>query len=225
MKISGLQKLTALDYPGKVACIVFTAGCNLRCPFCQNSTLATGEEPLIDEGEVMSFLQMRRKLLDGVCISGGEPLLQPDVKPFIYKVKELGYSVKLDTNGTLPEKLNELLREGLLDYVAMDVKNVPEKLSLTAGGAVDCGAIDRSIDLLMKSGVDYEFRTTVVREFHTAEDVIAIAERIRGAKKYCLQSFVLSDNVFDKRLHAHSAEFFEEIKEKISPLVGEVVLR
>ena len=177
MRICGVQKLAMVDYPGKLAATVFTGGCNLRCPFCHNALLVTRleESPALDEGVVLDFLRKRKGLLEGVVLSGGEPLLQKDAADFLAKVRELGYAVKLDTNGFYPAALAEILERKLVDYVAMDIKNSREKYALTCGlDAVDLTAVEESIALLRRSGVDYEFRTTMVRELHTPEDMEAI---------------------------------------------------
>ena len=193
MEIHGIQKMTLLDYPEKVACTIFTARCNFRCPFCHNASLVThvDREEAISEEEIFSFLRKRQGILDGVCITGGEPLLQPDVEEFIRKVKELGYLVKLDTNGSNVLKLKRLVEEGLVDYVAMDIKNAPNKYGMTIGiEEYDMSNIFQSVDFLMSGEIPYEFRTTVVRQFHKREDFAAIGRWIKGAKKYYLQSFV-----------------------------------
>ena len=206
MKINGFQKMTLLDFPQRVACTVFTAGCNFRCPFCHNASLVThiNNEALYDEQEIFDYLSKRKGLLDGVCITGGEPLLQSDIKEFIIKIKALGYAVKLDTNGSNPEKLKELLDEGLLDYVAMDIKNSKDKYAVTAGADIRLSDIEQSVQLLMSCGIDYEFRTTVVREYHTLEDIRDIARWIKGAKKYYLQNFVDSGDLIKDGLSSVS---------------------
>ena len=199
MHIKGLQKLSLLDYAGHVACTVFTGGCNFRCPFCHNATLvvSVADAPDMSEEEFFSFLKKRSGILDGVCVSGGEPTLMPDIIPFLLKIKELGYSVKLDTNGAFPERLEALLDKGLLDYVAMDVKNSDSKYGETVGlgNSFDISVIDRSIDIIMKKAPDYEFRTTVVRELHDLEDLLSIAKKLKDAKKYFLQKYVDSGDV------------------------------
>ena len=190
MLISGLQKLTLLDYPGKTAAIVFTYGCNFRCPFCHNALLVTEKmQDVIPEEEVLAFLEKRRGLLDAVCITGGEPTLQKDLKEFIVKVRALGYAVKLDTNGSNPVLLDALLTEGLLDYVAMDIKNAPDKYSLTAGTDVDFNNILKSIELIKTKAPDYEFRTTVTRELHSEAYILSAAELVGKGSKYYLQQF------------------------------------
>lgn len=217
MIIHGFQKMTLLDYPGRVACTIFTAACNLRCPFCHNAGLVTKIETdqRIDESEVLAYLQKRKGILDGVCITGGEPTLQKDLADFIRKIRALGYAVKLDTNGTNPAVLQSLLDEGLLDYVAMDIKNIPEKYAATVGVAsFDVTPIRQSIDLLLAGRVDYEFRTTVVAEYHTPSDIGQIAALIAGAPRYFLQPFVDSGNLIgspDGQLHAPDDATMDEM--------------
>ncbi len=191
MLIKGLQKLTLLDYPGKMACTVFTAGCNFRCPFCHNASLVTSiDEERISEEEFFSFLQKRQGIIEGVCVTGGEPTLQPGLKDFLKKIKDMGYSVKLDTNGYRPEILKDVVQSGLVDYVAMDIKNSREKYSLTCGlESMDMTKINESVEFLMSGVVDYEFRTTIVKELHNEDDIQDIVSWIKGAKKYYLQGF------------------------------------
>ena len=190
MNIQGFQRLTLLDYPGKVACTVFTGGCNLRCPFCHNAPLVLSPAAQRSmEGEVLSYLQKRRGLLDGVCVTGGEPLLQPELPRFLSAVRAMGYLVKLDTNGTLPAPLKALLVAGLVDYVAMDIKAAPEHYALAAGTDVDLVRVRESVDLIRSSGVEHEFRTTVVRGIHTQADFEAIGQWLEGAERYFLQPF------------------------------------
>lgn len=191
MLIKGLQKLTLLDYPGKMACTVFTAGCNFRCPFCHNASLVTDiDEERITEEDFFTFLEKRQGILEGVCITGGEPTLQPDLNEFLVKIKALGYSVKLDTNGYRPEVLKEVVNSGAVDYVAMDIKNSREKYGITAGiNNIDMSKIDESVEFLINGKVDYEFRTTVVKELHKEKDIQDIVDYIKGAKKYFLQGF------------------------------------
>ena len=216
MIINGFQKMTLLDYPGRVACTLFTAGCNFRCPFCHNALLVTDVRPedRMDVEEILAYLAKRKNILEGVAITGGEPLLQPDIEDFLKRIRELGYPVKLDTNGSDPEKLARILDAGLVDYVAMDVKNRPEKYAETAGvPGLDLGPIRESIDLLMRSASlpDYEFRTTVVKEFHTVEDVSAAAEWISGASRYYLQNFVDSGALIGADMHPVPHETLREM--------------
>ncbi len=214
MIFGGFQKLTLLDFPGKVACTVFTKGCNFYCPFCHNANLVNlGEEQNISQEEVLSYLNKRSGILEGICITGGEPLLHPDLPDFIRQVKELGYAIKLDTNGSFPDKLKHLVEEKLIDYVAMDIKNAMEKYSATSGcKSLDINLINESIDFLMEDTIDYEFRTTVVAELHTVPDIKSIAKRITGAKKYFLQNFVDSGNIIEKNLHPVNEETFNQME-------------
>ena len=200
MLISGLQKLTLLDYPGKVACTVFTGGCNFRCPFCHNAPLVLPERLAhdTDEEQVLAFLKKRQGTLDGVAITGGEPLLHKDIAQFLEKVKALGYSIKLDTNGSFPDRLIEIVSAGLVDRVAMDIKNSPELYAKTTGcETLDMAKIDKSREFLLSGTVDYEFRTTVVKGLHTEESLLSAAKWISGAKEYYLQQFKDSGDVLD----------------------------
>jgi len=215
MKIAGFQKLTLLDYPGKVACILFTNGCNFACPFCHNSFLVTSDVPVPEysEEEIFNFLKKRQGVLDGVCISGGEPLLHGDLPEFIKKIKELGYPVKLDTNGSMPEKLRGVVQSRLVDYVAMDIKNTFDKYPETTGCEnINTDNIKESIDFLMKGYVDFEFRTTVVKEFHSPQDIEKISEIISGCDKYYLQNFVDSGNILGNNLHPVDENTLREMK-------------
>jgi len=200
MRIAGLQKLTLLDFPGKVACTLFTAGCNFRCPFCQNASLVLPErfdQPFSEE-EILSFLRKRQGILDGVAITGGEPMLHADLPDLLRRFRELGFLVKLDTNGSFPDRLKAVLEEGLVDYVAMDIKNAPDRYAETAGlTAMDLTAIDRSRALLMERKVDYEFRTTVVKGLHTQESLLNAARWIEGAKVWYLQQYRTSGEILN----------------------------
>lgn len=199
MRIAGLQKLTLLDFPGRTAATVFTPGCDFRCPFCHNADLVAGGGAGAQDvpvKEVLAFLEKRRGLLDGVCVTGGEPLMQPGLADFCARVRELGYAVKLDTNGSFPDRLRALLDAGLVDYVAMDVKNAPSRYAETVGvEGLDLAAVRESIDLLMDGAVPFEFRTTVVRELHAADDLRALARWIEGAPAWFLQSYADSEGV------------------------------
>ena len=228
MIISGFQKLTLLDFPEHVAATVFTGGCNLLCPFCHNALLVTELDATesIDEDEVISYLKKRAGILDGVCVTGGEPLLQKDIAEFIKKVKAEGLAVKLDTNGTNPRKLRELIEEKLVDYVAMDIKNSSERYAETVGiSSFDISPVEESIALLLSGVVDYEFRTTVVREFHTVEDIEKIAQRIKGAKRYFLQNFVDSGKIIGKNLSAHDAKTLDSMRVTAEKYIDFVSLR
>lgn len=210
MRIGGLQKLTLLDYPGRVACTVFLPGCNFRCPFCHNTPLVMGKGEDISEETFFRFLETRRGLLDGVAVTGGEPLLYPELASFLQRIRDRGFAVKLDTNGAFPARLEALLEAGLVDYVAMDIKNCPEKYEKTAGVAVNTDDIRRSAALLMQGPADYEFRTTVVDELHEPQDFEAIAAWLSGAKRYFLQQFVDSGDILRTGMHAASREKMEQ---------------
>ena len=228
MKINGFQKLTLLDFPGHTACTVFTGGCNLRCPFCHNALLVTEEDELEEypEEEILAFLKKRQGILDGVAITGGEPLMQRDIRAFIEKVRALGYAVKLDTNGTFPKQLRELTDAGLLDYVAVDIKNSREKYAETTGmRELNLSGIEETVRLLLQGRVPYEFRTTVVREFHTPEDIQKIGEWIRGAERYVLQHFEDSGNLIGKNMHPVSKEEMMEMQRIVQNYVGSAEVR
>ena len=228
MHIHGLQKLSMVDYPGKIAATVFAGGCNLRCPFCHNALLVTelSQSPRLDTEEVLAFLRSRRSLLDAVVLSGGEPLLQPDAAEFLAQVKAMGFLVKLDTNGCYPAALKEILDRGLVDYVAMDIKNTPEKYAMTAGlPGFDLAPVRESMELLKNSGVAYEFRTTVVRQFHTAEDIAAIGRWLEGCPRYYLQNFEDSGNLIGTGMSGFTEEEMAVLRDAASPYVGTVGIR
>ena len=197
MKIHGLQKMTLLDFPGHVACTVFTGGCDLRCPFCHNFELVDGTAPAImEEEELLSFLEKRRGLLDGVAFTGGEPCLQKNLPELMRKIREMGFAIKLDTNGNHPDMLEKMISEGLVDYVAMDIKNSPEKYAVTCGlETLDLTKIRQSVEILKSGRVDYEFRTTVVAQFHAENDFRLIGQWLQGAKRYFLPSFTDGESV------------------------------
>lgn len=210
MKIQALQKLTLLDFPEKMACIVFTHGCNFRCPFCHNALLVTEEHSeSVSAEEVYKFLKTRQGVLDGVVITGGEPLMWQDIDEFIKGIKDLGFLVKLDTNGSFPKKLKALCEAGLVDYVAMDIKNSPKKYAATIGkNLFDLSTINESIMYLKQGNVPYEFRTTVTKDFHTLDDLLDITSWISGCDAYYLQQFVDSGNLIDDTCKGYSNEEF-----------------
>ena len=229
MIIKGLQKTTLLDFPGKLACTVFTGGCNFRCPFCHNASLVirpADVEEISDE-KFFSYLKKRQGLLDGVCITGGEPLLNKDIEDFIRRIKELGLLVKLDTNGAFPERLERLLDAKLVDYVAMDIKNSKEKYGATAGLGenFELSVILKSIDIIMNKAPDYEFRTTVVRELHTAEDICSIAEWLCGARRYFLQKYVDSGDVLESGYTAYEDAQMMKLHELACNILPITILR
>lgn len=228
MIIYGLQKLSLLDFPGKTACTVFTGGCNWRCPFCHNASLVTGLDEVepIKEEDFFTFLKKRQGILDGVCISGGEPLLQPDIIDFIKKIREFGYRIKLDTNGSYPDKLKEIVNSGLVDYVAMDIKNSPESYPATTGlENVDLLKVRESANFLMSDKVEYEFRTTVVKELHKTEDFEKISAWIKGAKRYFIQSFADSGDILSGSFSAYSKAELEEFKSILEKNIPSVSIR
>lgn len=226
MDIHGFQTLTLLDYPGYTAATIFLGGCNFRCPFCQNAglVLRPSEEPTIPVEEVLSFLKKRRRVLDGVCITGGEPTLESQLPSLASSIKEMGYLVKLDTNGTRPEVIKKLYNDGLLDYVAMDIKSSPKGYGALCGiPEVNLEPIRESVRFLMESGVDYEFRTTVVRELHSREDFLDIREWLKGCNKYYLQAYrdsehIIKPGIFSSYSREELEEFAQLLREKI-PLV------
>lgn len=229
MNIIGLQKLSLLDYPTKVSCTIFTAGCNMRCPFCHNASLVLPErmsEDFISPDEVLSFLDKRKKVLDGVCISGGEPLMQKDIGDFLRKVKNLGYLIKLDTNGTFPKMIEQLVEEGLVDYIAMDIKNSPAKYGETVGIKLfDTTLVKESAQYLLSGTVDYEFRTTVVKPLHEDEDFVAIGEWLKGAKQYYLQSFVDSGDLIGIGMSGYDKEKMEHFQQILSKNIPNTKIR
>ena len=228
MEIHGLQKLTLLDYPGKMACTVFLAGCNLRCPFCHNSELLDRKAApaVMDDEELLRFLKKRCGMLDGVCITGGEPLLQPELPDLLRKIKALGYQVKLDTNGTMYERLRQIVAEGLVDYVAMDIKNSPSRYAESCGlETMDLESVYNSIELLRSGNVDYEFRTTVVEQLHDSRSFQEIGEIISGAIRYFLQLFTDRDTVIYAGFNAPSAEKMREYAEISRKFIDFVEIR
>ena len=229
MLVSGLQKLTLLDYPGKVACTVFTGGCNFRCPFCHNSSLVLPEQIAHDSSvdEVLRFLKKRVGVLDGVAVTGGEPLIHADMADFLREVKAMGYMVKLDSNGSFPDRLISLVQAGLVDRVAMDIKNSPALYAKTAGlEKLDMEAITRSKDFLLEGTVDYEFRTTVVKGLHTAESLMEAARFIEGAKEYYLQQYKDSGAVLAAEgLGAFDADEMHALADAVRPIVPTVQVR
>ncbi len=228
MEIYGLEKMSLVDYSGYVACTVFTYGCNFRCPFCHNSSLVTTNAipKTIDKESFFSFLTKRKGLLDGVCITGGEPTLNRDLPLFIKEIKDMGYSVKLDSNGSNPAMLKDLTAQGLIDYVAMDIKNSPEHYGKTVGIAdYDLTKISESVDFLLSNAIPYEFRTTLVKQLHTGEDMESIGRWIKGAPKMFLQEFTDSGDCLTSGLTAHLKTTALEYKAILENYVDKVELR
>ncbi len=230
LRIGGLQKLTLLDYPGKVACTVFAAGCNLKCPFCHNRDLVFVPENFeyYDPDEILAYLDKRRGILEGVCISGGEALLQREMFDFMRRIKEMGYLIKVDTNGQNSEALKEAIDEHLVDYVAMDVKNTWAKYSETVGMNLNEDQLNRyreTMKLLMEGDIDYEFRTTVVKTFHTKEDLMEIAGELKGCRAYYLQSFRSGENLIDQNCEGYSEEEMQDLLAAVQTILPQTYLR
>lgn len=227
MLIAGLQKLTLLDYPGKTACTLFTPGCNFRCPFCHNALLVTSKvEDFISEEEFFSFLSKRHGVLDGVCITGGEPTLQKDLVPFMQKIKAMGFKIKLDTNGYLPTVLKEVLDKGLADYIAMDIKaSITEYADATGIKDINTDAILYSIELIEKSKIAHEFRTTVTDELHCEKDFDDILSLFSPDTPYFLQQFKDSGNLIDESCHGWSTQRMKELVNTLSLHHSNVSLR
>lgn len=228
MIIAGLQKSSLIDYPNEIAAVVFTSGCNFRCPFCHNGGLLEDEKSQkITPEEVLDFLKTRQNKLQGVVISGGEPTLHKDLEDFIIKIRDLGFKIKLDTNGSNPNVLIDLVNKNLIDYVAMDIKSPLRKYKEATNSNIDTEKIKESIDFLLKGKVDYEFRTTVVKESLSFDDFRIIAQEIKGAKRYFLQKFI-SEHAFDETFRdktTYTKEEFEKIKEILSASIKEIYVR
>lgn len=226
MDINGIQKLTLLDYPGKCACTVFLAGCNLRCPFCHNASLVLGgADVAMNEEEFFRFLKKRQGLLDGVCVTGGEPTLRKDLPEFLKKIKDLGYLVKLDTNGSNPKMLRQLLEEGLLDYVAMDIKNCPKHYTPTCGGIDILPAVEESLSILKENQVEYELRTTCVKPFHDIAAMEAMGKWLSGTKNYYLQNFVDSGDLVGTGVSGFTKEEMEALQAAVLPHIPTTRIR
>ena len=228
MTISGMQKLTLLDYPGNTACLIFTQGCNFRCPFCHNKDLLENENnnEIVEEQDVFAYLEKRKGLLDGVCITGGEPLLQRDIESFIAKVKSMGYKVKLDTNGSSPSKLKKLIDNDLVDYVAMDIKNDFLNYDKTSGiERINIENIKRSINILENSSIEYEFRTTVVRELHNLIQLEKICEYLGPNVKYYIQNYKDCNTVLQGGLSGFAKEELLSIQDKLKMTNPNVMVR
>ena len=227
MKIHGLAKMTLLDFPGKVACTVFLGKCDFRCPYCHNYELVDGSAPpIMDREDLMAFLSKRQGLLDGVAVTGGEPCLNRDLPDLLKDIREMGFMTKLDTNGNHPAMLKEILDRRLADYVAMDIKNSPERYAATVGlDRIDLAPVERSMALLRNSGIDYELRTTVVKELHSADDFRAIGPWIQGAPRYFLQCFTDRDTVPFGGFHAPPDEEMKKYLEIVREFVPAAELR
>lgn len=226
MDINGIQKLTLLDYPGKCACTVFLAGCNLRCPFCHNASLVLGGAPTaMGSEEFFAFLKKRRGLLDGVCVTGGEPTLRKDLPEFLTKIRELGYLVKLDTNGSNPEMLRRLIEEKKVDYVAMDIKNCPDRYAQTCGGIDILPQVQESLSILKENHVEYELRTTLCKPFHDEEALEAMGKWLHGTKNYYLQNFVDSGDLVGTGVSGFTKEEMEALRQAVLPHIPTALVR
>ena len=227
VRIAGLQKMTLLDFPGAIACTVFLPGCNLRCPFCHNASLVLrpGEPPMLAQAELLAFLESRKGKLDGVCITGGEPTLHKDLPQLIRTIKEMGYAVKLDTNGSDPGMLRNLLDENLLDYVAMDIKNSPDRYAETCGNVDILPQVKESAKLLMEGSVPYEFRTTVCHPFHDEAAIAAIGKWLKGAKQYFLQGFVDSGDLIGQGMQALTPQQMDTLRQAALPYIPNTHIR
>ena len=227
MEFLGQVKNSFIDYPNKICTAYFVGGCNFRCPYCHNSHLLKGIGESIDEAQVFGYLEKRRNMLDGICVSGGEPTLHDGLEAFLGEVKRKGFLVKLDTNGTYPEVLGNLLKNKRVDYIAMDIKAPFGKYEKIAGRPVDIEAIKRSIDLVRNSSVDYEFRTTVCRELLEVGDVLEIAQYIKGSRRYILQNFRDCSSVLagEGKLTPFAKEELDELKDKVSGFFNEFKIR
>ena len=227
MKIYGLQKMTLLDYPGRIACTVFLSGCDMRCPWCHNSELAEGKAPAVmTSEELISFLKKRQGMLEGVAVTGGEPLLREESLELLREIRALGFPVKLDSNGTHPDRLRRAAEEGLIQYCAMDIKNSPERYAETAGlSEIALTAVRESVDFLKTGSIDYEFRTTAVKELHDERSFRAIAEWISGAKRYAIQKFTDRDTVPFEGFHAPEEAQIQAWAEIVRPHVRELLIR
>ena len=225
MNIAGLQKTTLLDYPEHIATTVFLGGCNMRCPFCHNWGLLEHPQSLCTKEYLFQFLEKRKGILDGVCVSGGEPTIHPELPDFIEDIKALGYLVKLDTNGTNPTMLRQLINTKKIDYIAMDIKSGCSSYSSCCGCDIPMDSVMESIKLLKENHIPYEFRTTVVSELHSEKDILEIRNMIQGASKYFLQSFVASAQVPTDNFHAPSMETLQNYQALLKPFVPDTFIR
>jgi len=228
VKVHGFNKLTLLDYPGRLACTIFLGHCNFRCPFCHNAGLVLDpeNEPVIPIEEILGTLKKRKGILDGVCITGGEPTVHKKLPEFIQQIKKMDYSVKLDTNGTNPQMVQDMVKAGLVDYVAMDIKNAPDKYGETAGIArVDLEAVNETVEFLKSGKVDYEFRTTVTRELHKKEDFLKIRKWLSGSRRYFLQAYKESEQVIHPVYSSYSREQLENFRQLLLEEISQVEIR
>lgn len=226
MRISGFQKLTLLDFPDKISCIIFTGGCNFRCSYCQNSVLISNDcYAPIEEEEIFNYLKKRKKIIDGVVISGGEPTIQKDLYDFILKIKEMGFSVKLDTNGSNPAIIKKLIEDNLLDYIAMDIKNIFSEYEAVTKNKINIDKIKESINIIRNSNIDHEFRTTIIKNVHSIDNILEICSYFDKNEKVFMQNFEQSENVVDKELISFTIEELIEINKIIKEKYPNVTVR
>jgi pyruvate formate lyase activating enzyme len=227
MKIGGLQRISLIDYPGKICAIIFTQGCNFRCPYCHNPELVDPRQygPAVKEGDVLSFLEKRKGKLEAVTVTGGEPVIQKNLDGFLEKIKNMGYLIKVDTNGSKPEVLEKVIQKKLVDYLAMDIKGPLERYAQIASVKVDTSQISRSIELITSSGIEYEFRTTVVRSQLPLKELVSVAKLIKNARLYVLQSFVPNKTLDSAFLSetSYSSEEFSTIRENLEKELPQIV--
>ncbi|GKX30161.1 anaerobic ribonucleoside-triphosphate reductase activating protein [Vallitalea longa] len=227
MNIKGFTKTTLLDYPGHIASTIFTGGCNFNCPYCHNGDLVLNHTNLdnLTENYILANIKKRCGMINSICISGGEPTLQPDLIEFLQKIKEYPIKIKLDTNGSNPHVIETAYKNNLIDYIAMDIKNSKEKYSITCDKAINLNNIEKSIDYIKSCGIDYEFRTTVIREFHNIEDIMNIGKWLNGSKRYFIQQYIESDKQIKDGFHGHSLETLEKFQNSIKQYFESVSIR
>ncbi|WP_113672812.1 anaerobic ribonucleoside-triphosphate reductase activating protein [Vallitalea guaymasensis] len=227
MNIKGFTKTTLLDYPGHIASTIFTGGCNFNCPYCHNGDLVTAHKDMdnITEESILAHIKKRCGIINYICISGGEPTLQPDLISFLQKIKEYPIKIKLDTNGTNPSVIKSAYEKDLIDYIAMDIKNSKDKYALTVDRKININDIEESVDYIKTCGIDYEFRTTVIKEFHTTHDIVSIGEWLNGSKRFFIQQYVESDKQIKQGFHAHSHETLMNFKNHVEPYFESVSIR
>lgn len=227
MNIKGFTKTTLLDYPGYIASTIFTGGCNFNCPYCHNGDLVLDYNNLdnLTETYILDSIKKRCKMINNICISGGEPTIQPDLIDFLQKLKQFPLKIKLDTNGSNPKIIETAFNNNLIDYIAMDIKNSKEKYDITCDKSINLDNIESSINYIRSCGIDYEFRTTVIKEFHTINDMISIGKWLEGSKRYFIQQFIESDKQIKKGFHAHNFETLKEFQDCITPYFESVSIR
>ncbi|MEI8217331.1 MAG: anaerobic ribonucleoside-triphosphate reductase activating protein [Eubacteriales bacterium] len=227
MKILGIIKASFIDYPKKASTVLFIGGCNFRCPYCHNPELVFEQGEELEQGHVLDFLQKRKKFIDGVVISGGEPTIHDELVPLIEEIKKLGYAIKLDTNGTNPKFLRKLIDDRLIDYIAMDIKGPLSEYKSITNSEVEIKNIEESINLIRNSNIDYEFRTTICKELLSQDQIIEIGKLINGAKRFCLQAYNLKEKILDenRKFTCYTNEEMNEFKVLLEPYIDQVILR